>query len=73
MGMTYGDPLWGPFFLAWACKIVSIRVGGMGLYRRLIPLFLGLVVGHYFTGGVVWALLGMTGNPAFLRYRVFFG
>jgi len=74
MGICHGDPLWGPFLLSWFCKVASLRIGGMGLYRRLVPLFLGLVVGHYFVGGVVWGLLGLlSGNPAFSRYCVYFG
>jgi len=73
MGICLGDPLWGPCFLAWSSKTIALNTGGMKLYRRLVPLFLGLVVGHYFIGGAVWGLLGITRNPAFFRYRVYFG
>jgi hypothetical protein len=33
-------------FVAWGVKIVLLRVGGVGLYRRCRPFFLGLIVGH---------------------------
>ena len=33
-------------FLAWACKWLILQVGGITLYRRAQPLFLGLLVGH---------------------------
>ena len=36
-------------FVAWAVKTVLLRVGGVTLYRRAAPLFLGLIVGC-FTG-----------------------
>jgi hypothetical protein len=33
-------------FLAWACKALILRVGGMALYRRCRPFFMGLLAGH---------------------------
>jgi len=36
-------------FLGWACKWIVVRMGGIQLYRKAKPLFLGLILG-YFTG-----------------------
>jgi hypothetical protein len=36
-------------FIAWFIKLTVIKVGGITLYRKTVPLFLGLVVG-YVTG-----------------------
>jgi hypothetical protein len=33
-------------FLAWACKALILRVGGMAFYRRCRPFFMGLLTGH---------------------------
>ena len=44
-----------PVFFAWVCKAILIRVGGVTLYRRAMPLFLGLLIGYTF--GVVWCFL----------------
>ena len=33
-------------FLAWLIKLTVLRLGGIGLYRRSQPLFLGLLVGY---------------------------
>ena len=33
-------------FLTWAAKMVILRVGGIDLYRRLRPFFLGMLVGY---------------------------
>jgi len=33
-------------FIAWAVKAVILRVGGVGLYRRSRPFFIGLLVGQ---------------------------
>ena len=36
-------------FLGWLCKWIIVRLGGIKLYQRARPLFLGLIMG-YFTG-----------------------
>lgn len=60
--------VWFPFLIAWVLKAVILRYGGDRGYRRLIPFFLGLVLGDYITGAV-WALvspaLGMQGYKIF--------
>ncbi len=33
-------------FIAWACKAVILRLGGVGLYRKSKPFFLGLMTGY---------------------------
>jgi hypothetical protein len=38
--------LWLMFFVAWAIKSLVIRYGGIMLYKRTVPIFLGLVVGQ---------------------------
>ena len=35
-------------FLAWACKCLILRFGGVALYQRLKPMFVGMVVGFFF-------------------------
>ena len=44
-----------PVFIAWMCKTVLIRIGGVSLYRKAKPVFLGLLVGY--TAGVIWSFL----------------
>ncbi|PIX36895.1 MAG: hypothetical protein COZ57_37100, partial [Armatimonadetes bacterium CG_4_8_14_3_um_filter_66_20] len=53
---AYGNecPLWFAFFLVWLLKILVLRLGGVKLYRTLTPAFIGLALGHFFFGGVVW-------------------
>ena len=52
---------WGqtpmPFFLAWLTKTLVLRYGGMRLYRRSLPLFLGLILGDM-VNGAFYTLLG---------------
>jgi hypothetical protein len=56
----------------WIVKSAVLRLGGMRLYRQLLPFFLGLVLGHYFTAGVVWGSLSLI-NDMYRRYGVWFG
>jgi hypothetical protein len=55
--------LWGqlpvPFFIAWAIKSLTLRYGGMRLYRRSLPFFLGLIVGDLVNGALYTVLGGL--------------
>ncbi|MGI5820348.1 MAG: DUF6785 family protein [Armatimonadota bacterium] len=73
MAGSYGSLIWGSFFIVWIVKSVVFKLGGMSGYRRLIPGFLGLALGHYFTAGIAWGLIGMTLGEGARVYYVFFG
>lgn len=53
--------LWCPFLIAWALKLVILQYGGLRLYRRALPFFLGLVLGDY-VAGALWSLIGVIWN-----------
>jgi len=57
--------LWFPILIGWIFKAVTLRYGGFRLYHRLLPLFLGLILGQCL-GSALWvaidALAGHTGN-----------
>ena len=44
--------MWMPFLIAWICKVVITRSGGMKLYRQALPFFLGLMAGDFIGGGI---------------------
>jgi hypothetical protein len=46
------DWMWFGIFLGWAAKLILLRLGGMRLYRRALPFFLGLILGEFTMGGV---------------------
>ncbi|MCS7224127.1 MAG: hypothetical protein NZ959_06185 [Armatimonadetes bacterium] len=48
-------PYWFPTFFVWSLKGLLMRYGGIGIFRRWIPFFLGLTLGHYIIAGIVWA------------------
>ena len=49
------DVFWFPCFAAWLCKTLVLRYGGMNLYARLRPFFLGMVLGE-FTSAILFTL-----------------
>ena len=51
--------LWFPVFLAWTLKTILTRHGGIGAYRKTLPLFLGAMLGEFVMGSI-WAILGLS-------------
>ena len=62
------DHLWFDMFLAWLIKVSVLRYGGVALYRRTRPFFMGMIAGHIVPGGLflfVDHFTGMVGNVIF--------
>lgn len=59
LATLYGDhcPYWWPFFFSWAVQRLALRYGSLPLYRRIVPAFLGLFLGHTLIGGVLWRII----------------
>lgn len=59
LATSYGPTpyYWSSFFLAWIAKTLILKIGGAGSYRRLVPLFLGLVLGSAMAYDVVWMII----------------
>ena len=51
------DLFWLDMLIAWAVKSLFLRYGGLAFYRRLLPFFLGLILGDFVTGSA-WSLVG---------------
>ena len=45
------DHLWFDMFLAWLIKVSVLRYGGVALYRKTRPFFMGMIAGHIVPGG----------------------
>jgi len=52
---------WFPMLLAWLAKSAIVHYGGMPLYARLRPLFLGMIFGE-FISAVLWTLIAAVWN-----------
>ncbi len=69
----FGSVVWWCFLLTWIFKTAILRWGGMRVYRRAVPLFLGFALGHFFVAGVVWGLIGAVWQEGAQAYPVWFG
>ncbi|OIO00958.1 hypothetical protein COY52_08240 [Candidatus Desantisbacteria bacterium CG_4_10_14_0_8_um_filter_48_22] len=63
LGYIMGDSwptvqIWFPIMLGWAIKSLVMRFGGIKVYRRLMPGFLGLILGEFFVKGL-WVVIDM--------------
>lgn len=57
--------VWGPLFLAWLFKSLILRYGGRGGFQRLLPLFIGLMLGQFVVGSL-WNIYGIArGLPTY--------
>jgi len=55
---------WFPCFVAWVFKTVILRYGGMKLYMKARPIFLGLILGE-FLSAILWTLISaLLNSPA---------
>jgi len=50
--------LWFPILISFIAKSIILRYGGLSLYRRTVPLFLGFILGEYMIGSI-WNILGI--------------
>lgn len=46
------DQVWLSLLLAWTAKTLIVRYGGLKLYRKAVPFFLGLILGDFVSGGL---------------------
>jgi hypothetical protein len=70
MGATYPMVLlWFSVLLGWLMKWATLRIGGISMYNKLRPLFLGLVLGEYLSGGI-WLIVGAISGR--IGYRILF-
>ncbi len=44
--------VWLPLMMAWGLKSLVVKYGGLRGYRRLMPLFLGIILGDFISGAI---------------------
>jgi hypothetical protein len=54
----------GSMFFAWIAKTATLHYGGVRFYDTVKPMFLGLIMGQYLTGGLWLVIDGITGKQA---------
>ena len=65
--------VWFSFFVGWLIKFMIFKYGGLKLYRRCRPFFLGVVFGEALIGGV-WIIVSLFTKVGYLlgvpKYRL---
>ena len=59
---------WFSIFLAWMLKGLILKYGGIDIYRKMLPFFLGLILGEFVSAGfwvIIDGLTGITGHIIF--------
>ncbi len=72
---AYGNSthLWFPFLFVWVVKAVVLRVSSVRGYRRLVPMFVALALGHFLFGGICWSIISLFYESSVsLRYYTVF-
>ena len=62
--MSFSEALQNPMFcilISWVVKGLLLRQGGLKVYQKAIPFFLGLILGE-FTVGSLWTIIGIVRN-----------
>jgi hypothetical protein len=60
-GTASMEYMWFPFLLGWLIKTIALRYGGVSVYRRALPFFLGLILGDYIVP-MLWGIWGTIEN-----------
>lgn len=59
------EKLWMCLFIGWLVKLLITRYGGAQTYRKMLPFFVGLVLGEFVVGSL-WSIFGgITGIPVY--------
>lgn len=57
--------LWFSLLIGWMLKVPVLRYGGIGLYRKLLPFFLGLILGDCMNA-MVWTAIGLATHNGYI-------
>ncbi len=61
------NPMIGSIFIGWLLKWVILKYGGIQWHRKMIPFFLGIVLGEFLIGSF-WSLLGIVLKQQMYRF-----
>ena len=56
--------LWFSFLVGWLCNHLSLRYGGVELFRKIRLFFIGLIIGDFLMAGL-WAIVGLFAVSSF--------
>ena len=70
IGLPFWIPGWASVMVAWVIKFLVLKYGGVRLFRKLKPIFMGFILGQFLSAGT-WFLIdmgsGVIGNVLYNR------
>ncbi len=61
--------VWMPLFIAWCLKVLFVRYGTFKFLRKMIPFFLGLIVGQFVVGSILNIISIALGIPSYMFWQ----
>ena len=61
--------VWSCLFISWLAKLIVLRYGGIKTHTRMIPFFLGLIVGEFVVGSF-WTIISVISSIETYRFWV---
>jgi len=58
---------WFSLLVSWIVKVSVLRFGGLKIYRKAVPFFLGLILGGFVVGSC-WSILGIILHRPMYRF-----
>lgn len=50
--------IWSSVFISWLCKVLILKYGGLKVFTKTLPFFLGLIIGDSLAG-TFWCIISM--------------
>ena len=50
--------LWSSVFISWLCKVLILKYGGLKVFTKALPFFLGLIIGDCLAGSI-WCIISI--------------
>ncbi len=63
-----GAMIWFTMLIAWTCKVTLLKIGGLKLFQRALPFFLGLTLGECMVGTMWYLISALTGTKTFIMW-----
>ncbi|MBR4748908.1 MAG: hypothetical protein IK083_04965 [Abditibacteriota bacterium] len=58
MSSVQTSALWSSAFIAWLCKVIILKYGGLKVFTKALPFFLGLIIGDCLAGSF-WCIVSI--------------
>ena len=69
LGLPFTIPGWSSVMVVWIIKALILKYGGIRLFQKLKPIFLGLILGQFLSAGTWFIIDMLTGTVGHVLYN----